>query len=243
MTLAMTLDCLADDMLDAPIRGDAAPTRVPLQGLAHLMTLAFRGVDLQPLARQLIDRAAADEHDADALIDLSTLLFLQGLPEVGLATQAQALQVQRVFTLPAAQPAALRLLAIMTVGDLMANAPLPFLVEGQDVALTMLYVLPGEALPAQLPPHDRLWIAVSESDANQPLLAQLARDCAERGLQPLNRPERILRTARGPAAEVLRGAAGVVMPATARVDRARLGELVRCERSLASQQACAALAA
>ncbi len=234
MTLAMTLDCLADDMLDAPIRGDAAPTRVPLQGLAHLMTLAFRGVDLQPLARQLIDRAAADEHDADALIDLSTLLFLQGLPEVGLATQAQALQVQRVFTLPAAQPAALRLLAIMTVGDLMANAPLPFLVEGQDVALTMLYVLPGEALPAQLPPHDRLWIAVSESDANQPLLAQLARDCAERGLQPLNRPERILRTARGPAAEVLRGAAGVVMPATARVDRARLGELVRCERSLAS---------
>jgi glutathione synthase/RimK-type ligase-like ATP-grasp enzyme len=231
----MTPDCLADDTLDAPMTCANTPTpRVPLQGLAYLMTLAFRGVDLQPLARQMIDRAATDEQDADALMDLSTLLFLQGLTEVGLATQAQALQVRRTYTLPAAQPTALRLLAVMTTGDLMANAPLPFLVEGQDVALTMLYVLPGEALPAVLPPHDRLWIAVSESDVNRPLLAQLARDCAERGLQPLNRPERILRTGRGPAAEVLQGAAGVVMPATVRVDRARLDELVRCERVLTS---------
>ena len=59
-------------------------TRKPLLGLATLMTQAFRGTDLRPLAQALIDRAAADEDDAEALMDLSTALFLQGLREVGL---------------------------------------------------------------------------------------------------------------------------------------------------------------
>ena len=46
-------------------------TRKPLLGLATLMTQAFRGTDLRPLAQALIDRAAADEDDAEALMDLS----------------------------------------------------------------------------------------------------------------------------------------------------------------------------
>ena len=79
-------------------------TRKPLLGLATLMTQAFRGTDLRPLAQALIDRAAADEDDAEALMDLSTALFLQGLREVGLATQAQALQVSRLYRLAAPCP-------------------------------------------------------------------------------------------------------------------------------------------
>ena len=114
-------------------------TRKPLLGLATLMTQAFRGTDLRPLAQALIDRAAADEDDAEALMDLSTALFLQGLREVGLATQAQALQVSRLYRLaapcPPAQGRPLRLLALMMPGDLMTNAPLPFLCEGSDIEL------------------------------------------------------------------------------------------------------------
>jgi len=136
----------------------------PLMGLARLMAMAFEGTNLMPLAQTFITRASEDEHDANALMDLSTVLLLQGLREVGLATQAQAMECRRVYHLAAEHTPAVRLLAVMTPGVLMTNAPLAFLAERSDVALTMLYVQPDEPLPKHLPPHDVLWIAVSESD-------------------------------------------------------------------------------
>lgn len=203
---------------------------LPLMGLARLMAMAFRGDDLMPLAQTLIARAGDDEQDIDALMDLSTVLLLQGLREVGLATQAQAIAARRVYHLPAEQPpAALRLLAVMTPGDLMTNAPLAFLTERSDIALTMLYLRPGETLPAELPPHDVLWIAVSESDAARRLLQDLAPACAARDRPVLNRPEGTLRTARTEAWQALQGVPGLCMPATVRLDRAALQALVRCE--------------
>ena len=200
-----------------------------LMGLARLMALAFQGADLQPLAQSLITRATEDEHDANALMDLSTLLLLQGLRAVGLATQAQAIETQRVYHLPAEHGPALRLLAVMTPGDLMTNAPLAFLAERSDVALTMLYVQPGEPLPHWLPPHDALWIAVSESDPVRGLLGDLARACATWGTPAINRPDCTLRTSRTDACVVLQGVPGLCMPETVRADRARLQTLVRCE--------------
>ncbi|MDQ5897882.1 MAG: hypothetical protein RLZZ592_940 [Pseudomonadota bacterium] len=211
-------------------------TREPLMGLATLMTMAFRGTDLRPLAQVLIDRAGADEHDAEALMDLSTALFLQGLREVGLATQAQALQVRRDFRLEAPCPCAdgrpLRLLALMMPGDLMTNAPLPFLCEGSDIELTMLYLMPGEALPETLPAHDVLWTAVSESAASRALLARLDAQLARRGLRSVNRPGAILDTSRDAAWLRLQGVPGLTMPATTLHERARLQELAEGTRPL-----------
>ena len=74
-----------------------------LSGLARLTTSAFQGTDLTPLAMRLIARASADPSDANALMDLSTVLLLQGIDDVGLATQAHALQVCRHYRLPAAK--------------------------------------------------------------------------------------------------------------------------------------------
>jgi hypothetical protein len=74
-----------------------------LLGLARLMTMAFEGVDLAPLAATLIERASAD--DANALMDLSTILQLQGSRSLGLATQVHALKARRLYELvPAARP-------------------------------------------------------------------------------------------------------------------------------------------
>jgi glutathione synthase/RimK-type ligase-like ATP-grasp enzyme len=201
----------------------------PLIGLARLMTMAFRCVDLMPLAQTLITRALDDEHDANALMDLSTVLMLQGVREVGLSTQAQAIACSRLYHLAADETPALHLLAIMTPGDLMTNAPLAFLAERSDVALSMLYVQPGEPLPQHLPPHDVLWIAVSESDAVRGLLADLGAACAGWGSPTVNRPEGTLRTSRTEACAALRGLPGVCMPDTAPVDRAALQTLMRCE--------------
>jgi len=210
-----------------------ATARPALMGLARLMRLAFDKADLQPLAHALIERASHDEHDANALMDLSTLLQLQGIRDLGLGTLAQALQVSHVYELPAARAPALRLLALMTPGELMANAPLPFLFEDGDVALTMLYLMPGEPLPRTLPPHDVAFVAASESDATRGLLKQLAGAIGQWPRAVINRPDRIALTARTEACDVLADAPGIAMPATARAPRAALQSIAEGRVDLA----------
>lgn len=196
-----------------------------LMGLARLMTMAFEGADLASLARAMIERASADERGADALMDLSTVLQLQGNKDLGLATQTLALQIKRLFELPASRTPAIRLLAIMTPGDLMTNAPLPFLIEDSDISLSMLYLLPGEPIPDALPAHDVAFIAVSESNPTRGLLNQLADAVSSWSRPVINPPERIVRTSRAQACEVLKGAPGICMPATVTATRDELQKL------------------
>jgi len=202
------------------------PAQIPtLMGLARLMTMAFQGVDLTPLAHELIARASSNEADAHALMDLSTVLQLQGIREVGLATQAQAQKGQSLYELPAALSPVLRLLALMAPGDLMTNAPLPFLIERSDIALSMLYLQPGEPLPSPLPAHDVAFVAISESDPTHGLLQQLAAVLQQWPRPVLNRPEHIVRTARSQAYALLRNAPDICMPMTARAPRDSLQRL------------------
>ena len=207
-----------------------AKQRPALIGLARLMTMAFQGQDLAPLAQALIGRAEADPDDAEALLDLSWILELQGLRDLGLATQAHALQTQRLYELPAQRPAGLKLLAVMAAGDLMTNTPLPFLIEDSDVDLSLLYVLPGDAPPAEIPDCDAVFIAASESEATAPLLARLAEAAAAWRTPVINRPENVGRCARTQAFERLRGTPGLALPATVRVRRAELAAQARGER-------------
>ncbi len=195
----------------------------PLIGLPVLMGMAFAGVDLTPLGQQLVARAAADPLDANALMDMSVVLQLKQSREIGLAVQAQALQVQQLYQLAARLPgpsggAAVRLLAIMAPGDLMANTPLEFLLQDSDVALDMLYVAPGMPFPP-LPEHDLAIIAVCESDANRALLQQLAHRAHSWPRPVLNLPDRIGQTGREAAHALLASAPGVQMPVSARIGR------------------------
>ncbi|MDD2880927.1 MAG: pyridoxal-dependent decarboxylase [Rhodoferax sp.] len=196
----------------------------PLMGLAKLMRMAFEGQSLMPLAETLKARAERDASDANALMDLSTALQLHGLRDVGLATLSVALQTQRVYELPALQSPALRLLAIMGPGDLMANAPLPFLFENADISLTMLYLLPGEPMPACLPEHDVAFIAISDASQTHALLGQLATEVDTWPKPVLVRPKGILRTSRENAYALLKDAPGVYVPPTAQASRQALEE-------------------
>jgi glutathione synthase/RimK-type ligase-like ATP-grasp enzyme len=199
--------------------------RTSLAGMARLMKMAFDGIDLAPVAVRLIERASTDPQDAEALMDLSVVLQLQGQREVGLAAQGHALQIKRLYELPARGEPAIHLLAIMAPGDLMTNTPLPFLVEDSDIALSMLYVLPGEPIPGELPACDVVFMAVAESDVVQPLLSRLA-ECAAAWRRPLlNRPERIANTSRTQAYQLLDEAAGIAIPMTTRTTRAELERL------------------
>jgi hypothetical protein len=182
----------------------AGPQQAPLIGLAPLMRQAFSGVDLKQLGAQLIERSTQYPDDAHTLMDLSTVLQLTGNRDIALATQAQALAMQQIYHLPAAAgTAALRVLAVMAPGDLMANTPLEFLLENSDIALDLLYLTPGLTELPTLPEHDVLFVAVGESDDNRALLEQLAGVLPHWPRPVLNAPDRITRLSRDRACRLL----------------------------------------
>lgn len=204
-----------------------------LIGLAHLMRMAVSGADLAPLGTQLIERAGADPRfaDANALMDLSVVLQLRGDRDLAMEFQSQALAIQQLYSpgLADRKPTRLRLLAIMGPGDLMANSPIEFLLENSDVALDIVYVTPELDLPADLPDHDVLFVAIAESEQNIPLLEKIEQRIASWPRPVLNRPERIKLLSRDNNCELLNSVPGVDMPVTVRVGRQVMEQIGRGE--------------
>ena len=225
-------DGLQDDAaLPAHVR-DAMQPYSPLIGVAPLMRRAFYKEDLVPIASALVARAEAHPQDANAYLDCSTVLQLTGDRDVALALQAEAVRLQPRYTLPAKRNAAIRLLVLMGLGDLMSNTPIEFLVEDSDVTLELLYLTLDAPWPDSLPEHDVLMVGIAESDANRPLLRRLAEYLAGWPQPVLNRPERIAVLSRDGACSALAGIAGVDMPRTVRIDREHLAALARQPETL-----------
>jgi len=210
----------------------SASERTALNGLGRLMTMAFEGIDLGPLAAHLIERAAMNDADVEAVMDLSTILQLQGLRDLGVATQAHALLTKRLYELTSPRVPALRLLAIMLPGDLMTNTPLEFLIAESDVSLSMLYLAPDEPMPTKLPPHDAVFIAVSHSERARPVLDLLAAAVPGWPKHVINSPARIPQTSRTQAFRVLCGAPGIYIPATVEISRDSLSSIASGELAL-----------
>lgn len=189
-------------------------------GIARLSKLAFDGVDLGPLRSQLLDKYVFEPDNAAALMDLATIEQLFGNLEDGLARHDDALAMRRVYRSPcdAAEPA-LRLLAFAAPGDIGNNTPLEFLLEGTGVALTTVYVVPGEPLPADIPDHDVAIVAASESDDNRPALIDIARLVATWPKPVLNHPDQIALLARERLYTLVKPVSSIEMPVTARIDR------------------------
>ncbi len=127
--------------------------------------------------------------------------------------QQRALQLRQVYHLaPPANPASLELLVLMAPGDMTSNTPVDCLLEGADIKVTLLYVLPGRPLPTPLPDHDVIFVAIGESSAT--------RYCPPGSAMPpasakpvVNLPDRIARLTRDRVSELC-VRAGAVMPAT-----------------------------
>jgi len=207
-------------------------------GVAGLARLLESGTVLSTLGSQLEARSRSDPSDANALMDLSTLLFMTGNPdyrELAFKKQQQALEISRIYRLPPpAAPARLRLLVIMAPGDMTANTPVDCMLEDTDVAVTQLYAVPGQAPPEPLPGHDLIFVAVGESDRSQALLQQLDHLSALSPRPLLNSPDRISRLTRDRVSILLRSIPGVSMPATARVDRQTLLKIAQGQLELAA---------
>ena len=205
----------------------SAPASDAVLGLAALARMAFEGRDIQPVWNALMARASEGAGDPVALMDLATMLLLNGQAENGLGVQAQALAQRRVYHRPPQDgPAGLTVLAIMTAGDMMANTPVDFLLEGSDIALTSLYVDATGALPDPLPPHDLAFLAIGESAANAPVLRALAPRLAAWPKPVLNaQPLRIAQLTRDGACALLEGAPEILAPRALRLDRPALAKV------------------
>jgi hypothetical protein len=194
-------------------------------GAAALMRLAFDGVDLLPLRLQLIDRYIFEPENTAALMDLAVVEQVFGNLDIGLARQAEALSLCRLYRSPSSAASGLRLLAFAAAGDIGTNIPLEFLIEGSDIELHTLYVVPGLPLPQRLPEHDVAIVAVGESDTNRAALAEIAALAPHWPCPVLNRPEHIARLGRERLFELLHAIDGVFMPPTRRVGRDALRRL------------------
>jgi hypothetical protein len=199
------------------LSGDHEPP-VPI-GLAALAGSAFSGGDLAPIGSRLIERVMADAQDAAALMDLSTILQLVGDRDAGMAWQAHALAVQRLYRRPPARvsPDGIRVLAFLAPGDFMANTPLEFLLEGTDVTLDMQYIVPDSPPAEPSSDHDIAFVAAGGSDENRAVLRQIEDYVRSSPCPVLNRPERIALLSQEGIRALLKSEPGLVLSMSAPV--------------------------
>jgi hypothetical protein len=191
--------------------------------MAKLFKTAFDGHDLRPLRLQTLARIEADPHDAAALLNLSVIEQLLGNREAGLHRQSQALALERLYRSPwPASSHALRVLAFKAPGDVGTNTPIEFLLEGADVVLYTLYVVPGQPIPNPLPDHDIAIVTPCESDQNRIVLREIERLISDWPRPVLNQPRGIYRSSRENLYRMLQTIEGIAMASTVRVPRTSL---------------------
>jgi hypothetical protein len=209
---------------DTPLP-DFCPSWQPpaVLGTAALTTAAMHGVPLGAVAG-LIDRMNPDP--AARLYDTGILRQLSQQRGNGLALLDAALSGAQVFRVRRQPdgPAPLRVLALAAPGDLMLNTPLDFITSHLDVQLDVLYLVPGRPLPAIIPDHDVMFVAISE--AEPPDLARIRALCARWPRPVLNEPAALPALARDVLCRLLDGAPGVHAPMTVRASRPALHRVI-----------------
>lgn len=193
------------------------------RGLAPFLRASIAGRDLRPLTQDMLQAFSADNANADLLMNLSIAFQCLNQKALGLEFQQAALAIAQTYVLPAAvQPARLRLLVLVCPGSIQSNTPLDCLLEVSDIELVFHYVLPDKGLLGDVPKHDVLFVGISDSEANRPLLSALATALEAWPKPVLNSPQYLPFTGRDKASQLLQGIAGLRAPATHRVSRSQL---------------------
>jgi len=193
-------------------------------GVAKLTRLAFAGTDLHPLWHALMEKVTDDAAGAGIGMDLSVIAQLLGDQPTGLAIQKEVLTYQTLFRSPcAASRPGLRVLALAAEMDIGGNTPIEFLLEGSDVELTTLYVIPDSG--QVLPPHDVAIVVAPDDPKTQETLNEIERLTA--ALPVLNLPHRLRALDRDRLCNLLHGLPGLIIPSTARLIRSELTDLAR----------------
>lgn len=192
-------------------------------GLAPFLRLSIAQVDSRQIADELLLATQFDQDNPYLWMNLSTVFFASEQQALGRAMQAEGLALQRTYLLPAAkQPAKSRLLMLMAHGDLAENTPLDCLLEHSDVDLVLYYATAAHPLPDEIPPHDAVMVAFSETETNRAILQALERVLQDWPRPVINAPRCIPNTERSNASRLLQDIPGLLMPPTIELKRAAL---------------------
>ena len=220
---------------DAPRGAEPVPPIDPalaapnVFGNCALIKLAHDGGDVGKVFRWCKEQVRIYPGDPSYLLDLALLHLLEHRHEEAYRVQAQALGRQKLFRVAGTtgEQAAVRrrVLALLAPGDFMNNALLEFILDGSDVGLDVLYVVPGEPLPPALPEHDVVFCAANESDENVPVLRRIAALLPAWPRPVLNLPQHVERLSRHGLATLFDGDPHVHAPPARRAARADLQRL------------------
>ncbi len=201
----------------------------PLIGQSALMTMMFNGDDLSQTAAHLLQSAEQDPNNAEALLDLSTILLLRGDREVGLSLQQQALGIKQNFTVQKGK--GLRLLILKTPGDFMTNSPIEFLIRSPEIEADVMYIGPELPYPTEIH-HDLVFNGISEGKGNEVALQLAATLIRKWGKPYINRAEEVPLLSRDRACEILDGIAGTYMPQNIILNHEELSQLASASEIL-----------
>lgn len=217
--------------MTASSSSQVAIPETPFLGLAPFLRHSIAGIDLMPAAQEMLSQAEARSDDANLWMNLSTAMLCLGHRDLGLSIQEQALEMRRIFTLPALQPPAkCRLLMLMAPGDLAENTPLDCLLEHSDIDLIYYYVTPGAPLSFPIPEHDAVMVAIGDSDSNRATLTTLAETLVHWPKPVINAAPHIPQTDRGALSDLLQHIPGLLMPTTVALTRHQLEAVANATR-------------
>jgi hypothetical protein len=200
------------------------------RGLSPFLRLSINDIDLRPVGQFILERAHQDEENAALWMTLSNVILALGLRDLGVEIQANALKLQRIYTIPATEkPAKLKLLALMAPGDLSANTPIECLLEHCDIELIFYYLSPDNLFAEPVPEHDIALVAVSEGEEFNPYLVALESILPSWPKPVINLPSRIPLVRRVEAGELLQDIPGLLMPPTFYLTREQLSAIAKGE--------------
>jgi hypothetical protein len=197
-------------------------------GNGALIKFASDGGDVGKVFDFFTEQVRQSPDDASLQLDLALLYLILERRKEAYEFQAAALERQQLFRVRGTKGAPTsprrRLLALVAPGDFMNNAQLEFLLDGSDISLDVLYIVPGKPLPAAVPEHDAVFCAVNESDENVPILQRLAEILPAWPRPVLNSPANNARLSRDGVSALFEAAEHLCSP---RVRRIALPELHR----------------
>lgn len=206
-----------------------------IHGQHRLLPKVYHGRDISVFCRRLVSRISADPNDAAAMVDMATVLQSQGQTDQALAVLAEALKIRRSYCVEHGDGGGLRILALVTIGDFMANTPLDFLLQGSNCRLWLHYVDAETISLADAPDHDLVFIAVGEASHHVAVLQRIASLLAAHDKPVMNDdPHLLMRLTRDGVSRMFANQPALVVPATQRLDRAGVEAAIRCEEGSAN---------
>ncbi|MGZ5599912.1 MAG: ATP-grasp domain-containing protein [Methylobacter sp.] len=173
---------------------------------------------------QLLHEAGSDKDPGNLFMCMFYILSALGQDKMALEMQSDALRYKSVYRVVSPPAPKIRLLAIMGPGDMTDNTPLDFLIEQSDIRLDLLFITSENNLPSSIPDHDIAFVALGESDKNNPILEKIAKMLLSWPRPYINDPEKILNCARDKTSQLLQNIAGLVVAKTYRMHRESLGK-------------------